>query len=100
MINAPLRGDRPTTPTLVRQSMHESRPDIPIPELPLPLHQAPVSVHRERNSASFGPSQSPPPKGKLRPMTGINRYEKHRMVTVEDVVTKHVCPPVTTQFLR
>lgn len=42
----------------------------------------------------------PPPIGRLRPMIGIDRYEKHSMVTVENVVKTHVCPPVTTHFTR
>ena len=74
----------------------------PPPELPRPEFQTTGFVHRDHNgsAASFDPSLSPPPKGKLRPTIGIDRYEKHKMVTVENVVKRRVCPPVTTQFLR
>jgi hypothetical protein len=42
----------------------------------------------------------PPPKGFLRPAIGIDRYEKQKAVLIEEVVKKHKCIPVTTQFLR
>lgn len=33
-------------------------------------------------------------------MIGIDRYEKHKKIVVESVVNNHICPPVTTQFVR
>ena len=102
MPNAPRRGDRSCTPVSVRRSVHEIHPDIPAPELPQPESQTAGSVSCDHNSmaVSFGPLPAPPPEGKLRPMIAIDRYEKHKMVTVEDAVKNHVCPPVTTRFLR
>jgi len=35
----------------------------------------------------------------LRPMIGIDRYENHRAVTIEDSLRTHICSPVTTQFV-
>ena len=96
MTSVPRRGDTPPTPSLIYQGVHDARLDVPIPGHPQPESQSLGSVH----SVSFDPSLSPLPKGKLRPMVGVDRYEKHKMVTVEKVVKKHVCPPVTTQFLR
>lgn len=74
-----------------------------------PMNNAPLlsltteSVHRVHDGVggSLGSSLvSPPPKSQLRPMIGISRYQKHKMVTLENVVKKYVCPPVTTQFMR
>ena len=69
-----------------------------------------VSKHRTRPStpvsachsvaASLGPSTAPPPKGRLRPMIRINRYEKHKEVVIQDVDNSHVFSPVTTEFVR
>jgi len=33
-------------------------------------------------------------------MIGIDRYEKHKLVVVEDEVNTHIFPPVTTEFVR
>ena len=95
MTNAPRRSP---TPASVRQSVHETHTDGPVPELPQPESHTTGSVHRERNSVA-GPSLSPPLNGKLRPAVGINRYEKQQAVIIEEVDKNLVCPPVTTQFL-
>jgi hypothetical protein len=102
MTNVPRREYRSPTPVSVRRGAHETYPDVPIQGPPLPESRTIGAVHCDRSSVAvtFGPSLSPPPKGKLRPMIGIDRYEKHNMVTVENVVKTHVCAPVTTQFLR
>ena len=70
-----------STPASARQSIHERPPEVP------PLSQA-----------EFEPA--PNPKGRLRPMVGIDRYETHMKVVIEDVINVHTCPPVTTDFKR
>ena len=98
MGNAPRRRDRSLTPAPVHQSVDDIVPDI---REPRPESRAGY-IHRERHNLaiSFGPSPPSPQKGKLRPMIGIDRYEKHKNIIVESVVNNHVCPPVTTQFVR
>ena len=102
MANVPRHGERSFTPISVHQSVHGTCPGVFVPEFPRPDSRTTGSVHHDRSSVavSSGSSLPPPPKGRLRPMVGINRYEKHKMVAVENVVKNHVCPPVTTQFLR
>ena len=102
MPNAPRRGDRSRTPVSVRRSVHEIHPDVPVPELPQPESRTTESVSRDRNSVavSFGPLPAPQPQGKLRPMIGIDRYEKQKDVIVTEVDQNPVCPPVTTEFIR
>lgn len=102
MISVPRRGDRSTTPTSVRQGMHGTHPDVSVPKFPQPESHTVESIYRDPNDmdADFGPPLSSPPKGKLRPIIGIGRYEKHKVVTIENVVKSNVCTPVTTQFLR
>ena len=78
MANAPLHGDRSPTPASFLQSVHETRSDVSGPEPPQPESRATA----------------------LRPMIGIDRYEKHKMVTVEIIDKNNVCSPVTTQFPR
>ena len=70
-----------STPASARQSIHEGPPEVP------PLSQT-----------GFGPA--PNQRGILRPMIGIDRYEKHKKVVIDDDIKVHVCPPVTTEFKR
>ena len=102
MTNAPRRGDRSRTPVSVHQGVQEIRIDVPVPELPQPEPRTTESVSRDRNSAvvSVGPLRDQPPEGKLRPMIGIDRYEKQKAVVIEDVKKEQVCLPVTTEFER
>ena len=102
MAHTPRRGDRPPTPASVRPSVHETHPDVPVPELPQPEPRTAGSLHRDRNSVAVSPdpSTAPPPEGVLRPAIGIDRYEKKKMVVIEDVIKHHVCLPVTTKFVR
>jgi len=92
---------RPPTPASVRQSVHEAPPEFP--ELPQPGSRTSGSIHRDRPSTTTGPGPVLPPpesEGRLRPMVGIDRYERHMAVVVDDVPHHHVAPPVTTQFVR
>ena len=93
---SPQRSHRPT-----------SQYSGPHPEWSQYSHHPP-SEHSHRspsnlNSAElveFGPIPAPSPKGILRPTVGIDRYEKHKMVIVEEGAKSYACPPVTTEFLR
>ena len=102
MANAPRRKGRSPTPASIRQSVHETHPDVAAPELPQQESQTTGSVHRDHNGivVNFGPLPTPPPKGRLRPVIAIDRYENKKTVVIEEVVKNHVCLPVTTQFLR
>ena len=98
-VPSPMRNvSRPRGRSSARQSVHEVPPEVP--PLPQSGSRTPVSSHPGPHSTavSFGPV--PNPLGKLRPMTGIDRYDKHKLVVVKDVINKHVFPPITTQFVR
>jgi hypothetical protein len=97
MRNTSHRRARSSTPASARQSVHDAPPELPQPD-----SQTSESIHRGRPSTavSFGPILPAPSKDRLRPMIGIDRYEKHKMVVVEDVINPHVFPPVTAQFMR
>ena len=94
MRNISRRRGRSSTPASTRHNAHE------VPPPPQSGSQTPVSNHPDPNSTtiSFGPI--PNPRGVLRPMIGIDRYEKHKLVVVEDEINKHVFPPVTAEFVR
>ena len=79
-----------STPTSARQNVHGA---------PQSGSQDPVSTHSDPHSTtvSFGPI--PNTQGRLRPMIGIDRYEKHKLVVVEDEVNTHIFSPVTTEFV-
>ena len=98
MRNTSKRRDRSSTPASTRQSVH-----APPPMPTRPASRA--SGHRDRPSTtvSFAPASSDPPSSdppidSLRPMVGVNRYEKK--VVIEDIIHSHVSPPVTTEFVR
>ena len=95
--NTPRRRVGLSAPTLTHQNAH----DVP-PVLPQPEARASGSIHSDRPSTavSFGPTLPVPQKDRLRPMVGIDRYEKAKKVVIEDIVHSHVCPPVTTEFVR
>ena len=86
-----------STPASPRNSVHDVPPELPRLEPP-----PSGSLHRGRPSTtvSFGPASPSPPKDRLRPMVGINRYEQARKVVIEDTVHTRICSPVTTEFLR
>ena len=84
--NTSRRRGGSSTPASARQSIYEGPPEAP------PLPQA------ESIGPHYGPA--PNPKGRLRPMIGINRYENHRKVVIKDAIEQYTCPPVTTQFVR
>ena len=98
MSNASRRRGRSPTPTSARHSVHEIPPEVP--PLPQSGSRTSVSTHSDPHSVavSFGPV--PNTQGRLRPMIGIDRYEKHKSVFVEDEVKTHIFPPITTQFVR
>lgn len=89
---------RSSTPASARQSVHEVPPEVPA--LPQTESRTSVSTHHGPHSTtiSFGPP--PNPKGRLRPMIGIDRYEKHKEVVIDDDLKTHIFSPVTTQFVR
>lgn len=96
----PWRNDRSPTRTPAHQSVNGSSAEFS--ELPRSRSPTIKSAHGVcfNGAVDFGSSPPPPPLGRLRPMIGIDRYEKHGKVIVEDVVSTHVCSPVTTQFVR
>ena len=95
--NPSQQGARSSTPASARQSVHNAPPELPQPE-----PRTSGSIHRDRLSmgVSFGPVSPVTPKDRLRPMIGIDRYEKHKEVVIEEVFNPYVSPPVTTQFVR
>jgi hypothetical protein len=95
------RRVRSSTPASARHSVLEIPQDIPVPDLPHSGSGTTGSIHGDRNSVALGSDHLPaPPKGNLRPMTGIDRYEKHKKIKIEDLDNEHICPPVTVQFTR
>ena len=97
MRNASRQRARSSTPAQTRKSVHNAPPDLPRFE-----SRTSGSIHRDCPSmaTSFGPILPAPPKDRLRPMMGIDRYDKHKAVVIQDVVTPHTSLPVTTQFVR
>ena len=111
-----MRGASPTrdvprcrTRSFPIASTHLSVYNTPLEFPPLSPSPTPYVASHERRA--WGPtrpstivgsgSELPAsPKGRLRPMIGIDRYEKHKAVAVEEVINPHVLPPVTTQFPR
>ena len=71
--NASQRRARSSTPASARQSVHSVPSELPQPA---------------------------PSKGRLHPMIGVSRYEKHRAVVIGGGINTHISPPVTTQFVR
>ena len=98
MRNRSLSRDGSSTSVSIRQSVHGILPEVP--SLPRSQYRTFVFVHPDPQSAttSFGPP--PNPKDRLRPITGINRYEKHKNVVIGNKVHPHVFPPVTTTFVQ
>jgi len=96
MRNASKRRPRSSTRTSPRHSLHGAPPEPPRPE-----SGTSESLHRDRPSTtvSFDPALLAPQKDRLRPIVGIDRYEKQRVV-IEDVINTHIFPPVTTEFVR
>lgn len=90
---------RSTTPASVRQSAHNAPPELLQPE-----SQTSVSTHSDHHSVtvSFGPALPTLESGdRLRPMIGIDRYEKQKQKRmVINVINPCVFPPVTTHFVR
>ena len=99
MRNTSKHRARSSTPASPRHSVH----DVP-PEPPQPDSRTSGSIHRNRErpstTVSFVPPLPDPPKDSLRPMVGVDRYEKVKKVVIEDKIHSHVCPPVTTEFVR
>lgn len=98
MRNTSRRRARPATPVSGHQSVHEVPPEVPAlsqtePRISISIHHGPRST-----VVSIGPATNP--RGRLRPMIGVDRYEKHKIVVIEDAIKTHVFPPVTTQFVR
>jgi len=60
------------------------------------------TIHSLSTTASLGPGPalSAFPGGRLRPMIGIDRYEKANKVVIEDKIHSYVFHPVTTEFMR
>ena len=98
MRNMSQRRGRSSTPASARQGVHEVPPEVP--PLPHSVSQTSVFNHPDLHdtAVSFGPIQNP--EGRLRPMIGIDRYEKHNQVVIETVIHTHVFPPVTTEFVQ
>ena len=97
MRNTSQRRARSSTPASTRQSVHDPPPPVP-PEHPQPESRTSISIP-DRHSAAANSEQALPLKDTLRPMIGIDRYENHKAVTIEDVLRTHICPPATTQFV-
>jgi len=96
MRNTSKRRPRSSTPASPRQKVH----DPPL-ELPQVEFRTSGSLHRHHDHTSTTVSLCPAlPDGELRPMIGINRYEKQKEVVIEDKIHSHICPPVTTEFVR
>ena len=72
----------------------------PSPECPEPRTPDSIDSSCPSTAISFGPALPAPSKDRLRPMIGIDRYEKQKAIVVEDTVHRHVFPPVTTRFVR
>ena len=94
--DAPRRRNRPHTPASTRQEVHEEPLDAP--ELREVVPQTSGFSHHDRSATARPRPSTTPPGGGLRPMLGINRYEKNRKVTIEETSEIHVLPPVTTEF--
>lgn len=84
-----------STPAPTHQSIH----NVP-PELLRPESRTSGSIHRDRPgmAVDLGPVLPASPRDRLRPMIGIDRYEKE--VVIEDILHTHVSPPVTTEYVR
>ena len=95
MRNTSNRRPRSSTPASHRQSVHDPPPERPRPES---RTSGSLQLHRDRPSTT--PSFCPPPDDGLRPMIGIDRYEKQKQVIIQDKINSHVCLPVTTEFVR
>lgn len=109
MANAPRPKSRPPTPASVRPSVHMAPPDPPdvsvppdVPELPRPESRTTESVQGDRISVTVSSDQLPASqlKGVLRPMFGIDRYEKHKEVIIEETDREYITAPVTVYFTR
>ena len=99
MRNRSQRRTRPPTPASAHHSVHNAPPELPRPES---RTSGSLQLHRDRPSTtvSFGPAPQAQSKETLRPMAGIDRYGKQMKVVIEGETYPHVCPPVTTEFLR
>ena len=97
MRNTSKQRGRSPTPASPPQSAH----DIP-PELPQPESRSSGTLYPDCPSTtlSVGPASLGPLADGLRPMVGIDRYEKQKKFVIEEVTYSHVSPPVTTEFLR
>ena len=98
MRNASRSRKRPSTPVSARMNTRDAPPEHPQPE-----SRMSISIHSDRRSmaVSFGPAlPTLEPGDRLRPMVGIDRYEKQKQTIIENVINPHVFPPVTTEFVR
>ena len=79
------------------RGVHEVPPEVP----PLPQSEPRISVSTHPDLHGMAVSSRPVLnlQGRLRPMIGIDRYEKHKRVVAEDEIHTHISPPVTTQFV-
>ena len=86
------------------QYSRSSSPELPVrPPFPTISSRRRVTPGSARQSVHTMPPELPqaaPSEGRLRPMTGINRYEKHKAVVIEAAESSYVSHPVTTQFVR
>ena len=89
------RGAGSSTPASPCPSVHNALPEPPQPE---PRTSEFIRRGRPSTAVSFGLAS--PPKDRLRPMIGIDRYAKHKAVVIEEKIHQHVSPPVTTRFVR
>ena len=96
-LNASRREAMSSTPASARQSVHNAPPEI---SQPRPRSFESIRHDHSGMAADFSPVSPAPPKDGLRPMMGIDRYEKHKAVVIQDVINRHVSSPVTTQFAR
>ena len=99
MTNSPRRRNRSVTPASARRSAYEAPPDVPRPNRRKSQVAVPVSQDYSNTGISSYP-MSAPPEGRLRPMIGIDRYEKHKKIKIEETINQQEFPPVTTQFIR
>jgi len=97
MRNTSKHRARSSTPASSRHSLHEVPPEVPQLE---PRTSGSPHPQRERPSTTVSFVPADPPKDRLRPMVGVDRYEKAKKVIIEDKIHPHVYPPVTTEFVR
>ena len=97
MRNASKHRARSSTPASPRHSLDEVPPELPQLE---PRTSESLHPQRPSTTVSFAPASPAPPEVILRPMVGIDRYEKVKKVVIEEKVHPHICSPVTTIFVQ